>query len=135
MSEGKSGANVNFVEQRSDSRIRVSAPIEVIQTDREGRAVTEQSCIEDVSDFGCRFSIRGAVERGDLVTVNLLGADHKPLRNEPPRRFEVMWVQRDAKLSIVGARVLEGQKLDKVKLAEESWKDPQHPESLERKDS
>ncbi len=122
---------MHSVEQRSDSRIRVSVPIEVIRTDREGRTVTEQTSIEDVSDFGCRFSIRGTVERGDVVAVNVLGSDLRPLRNEPSRRFEVMWVQRDAKLSIVGARVLEGPKLDKVKLAEESRKNPQHPVSPE----
>ena len=127
----KNSTYVPPVELRSDSRLRVSVAIEVVKTDGAGRQVTERSFIEDVSDFGCRFSIAGPVAKGDIVTVRVLGSNRKPQNPEPPRQFEIMWVQLSGKHCTVGARIVSGQKMDKVKLAEEN---PPLPEDLPPKD-
>jgi hypothetical protein len=92
----------------------------VVKTDVEGRQVTERSFIEDVSDFGCRFSISGAIAKGDAVVVKVLGLDRRPLRNEPSRQFEIMWVQRKGNNSTVGGRMVNGPNMDKAKLAAEN---------------
>jgi PilZ domain len=131
MPEEKTKANLYPVEKRSDSRLRVSVPIEVVKTDAEGHQVTERSFIEDVSDFGCRFSISCAIAKGDILTVEVLELSRKPQSHEPPRQFEVMWVQRQSKNSAVGARIVSGQKMDKVKLAEGN---PPLSESTQRRD-
>jgi hypothetical protein len=129
--EEKNSAKLNSVDQRSDRRLRVSAPIEVVKTDLEGKQFTERTLIEDVSDFGCRFSISGAIAKGATVTVNVLGANCKPLSNESPRQFEIMWVQRRGQNSTVGARLVSGQKMDKVKLAEQN---PALPDGTQSKE-
>jgi hypothetical protein len=101
--------------RRAERRILVHVPVEVTKVDGEGHFFTERTFIEDVSDFGCRFSTRGLVQQGDTVTVKLLGPDGKNLPGEEPRLFEVMWAARKERGTTLGVRLLQGEKLDKIK--------------------
>jgi PilZ domain-containing protein len=114
--EEKSNHGVFLIERRrAERRILVHVPVEVTEVDGEGRAFTERTFIEDVSDFGCRFSTRGLVQQGDTITVKLLGPDGNNLPGEEPRLFEIMWTARKERGTTVGARLLQGEKLDKIK--------------------
>lgn len=115
MSEEKSTSNLHLIEHRVEKRILVHVPVEVTEIDSEGRQITERTFIEDVSDFGCRFSTRGPVQQGDTVSVKLLGPSGRNLPGEEPRLFEIMWVARKERCYTVGARRLQGEKLTNVK--------------------
>lgn len=116
MSEEKSNPDVVLIDRRrSEQRILVHVPVEVTEVDVEGHPFTERTFIEDVSDFGCRFSTRGPVQQGDTVSLKVLGSGGKPLPDEEARLYEVMWVARKEHGSTIGARLLQGEKLTKMK--------------------
>lgn len=107
-------------ERRADSRIVVNVQVEVTTINHHGSPITERTYIEDVSDFGCRFSMRGPVRKGDTVAIQLIAPDGKIESDEPAKKFEVMWIARAATIVVVGARVVEGEKLDTAKLSQNS---------------
>lgn len=115
----------NWGEHRSERRILVHVPVEITEVDREGRQTTERTFIEDVSDFGCRFSTRAPVQQGDTLALKVLGKHGTVLTDEEPRYYEVMWVAPKEHGSIVGARVIQGEKLAKIKFAAQN-NDPKH---------
>ena len=103
-------------ERRADARLIVNAPVEIAGTSNNECPFTERTVIENVSDVGCRFSMRGAVQKGDTIAVRLLAQDGQSLLDEPAKLFEVMWVEFRTSSLFVGARILSGEKLDKAKL-------------------
>ena len=113
-------------ERRRDARIVVNVPVEITRTDEPGHEFTERTFVEDVSDFGCRFLIRGTVKKGDTVAIRLLTQDGKSLSDEPVKHFEVMWVARRGSILAVGAQICRGEKLDKTRLLHEAG-DPKPP--------
>jgi hypothetical protein len=115
VSEEKSTSTLHLIEQRAEKRVLVNVPVEVTEIDGEGRPVTERTYIEDVSDFGCRFSTRGPVKQGDTVSVKVLGRYGNNLQSEVVRLYEVMWVAPKDHGSTVGARLLQGEKLANTK--------------------
>jgi hypothetical protein len=98
----------------------VNVPVEVTEIDGDGQPITERTFIEDVSDFGCRFSTRGPVKQGDTIAVKILGPYGNKLPDEEPRLYEIMWVAPKDHGSTVGARVLQGEKLANVKFPPEN---------------
>jgi hypothetical protein len=120
VSEEKGTSTLHGIERREDKRILAYVPVEVTELDSEGHPITERTFIEDVSDFGCRFSTRGQVQKGDTVAVKLLGPNGKNLPDEKPRLYEIMWVARKERGYTVGARVLLGEKLANVKFPSEN---------------
>lgn len=113
MPEEKSSPGVFLVDRRrAERRILVNVPVEVTEVDGKGHPFTERTFIEDVSDFGCRFSTRGPVQQGDTISVKVLGPGGKAAPDEEPRLFEVMWVARKEHGSTVGARLLQGKKMN-----------------------
>jgi len=115
VSEEKSTSTLHLIEHRAEKRVLVNVQVEVTQIGGDGNPVAEHTYIEDVSDFGCRFSTRGPVQQGDTVSVRLLGPNGKALPDEEPRLYEIMWVARKEHRSTVGARLRQGEKLDNVK--------------------
>ena len=115
MEENKTSA-VHLVNRRSEKRILVNVPIEVTEMNAEGRSVTERTFIEDVSDLGCRFSMRAPVRQGDTVAVRILGPNGSSLPDQEARYYEIMWVAPKQQGAAVGARALQGEKLASAKL-------------------
>ena len=112
MPEEKSNSNTSLADRRrADKRIPVNVAVEVTQMDAAGHTVTERTFIEDVSDFGCRFSTRGKIVQGATVSVRLLSPNGRPLADEEPRIYEVMWVARKERSYTAGARLRQGEKL------------------------
>lgn len=116
MPEENDNPNLFLIEHRRvERRIEVFVPVEVTKIDDQGRDRTERTFIEDVSDFGCRFSTRRSVQKGDTVSVKLLGPDGDTFTDEKPRLYEIMWVAPKKRGSTVGARLLQGEKLARVR--------------------
>jgi len=119
VSEEKSETTLLGIEKRLEKRILVNVPVEVTEIDSQGREFKERTFIEDVSDFGCRFSTRGPVQQGDTVSVKLLGPHGRDVPDEQPHLYEIMWVARKQTGSTVGARELQGEKLANIKFPPE----------------
>jgi hypothetical protein len=127
VSEGKSTSTVHFIEHRSEKRVLVNVPVEVTEIDGEGHVFTEHTFIEDVSDFGCRFSTRGPVKQGDTVSVKVLGRYGNNLQSEASRVYDVMWVASKDHASTVGAWLLQGEKLANAKFPPENGGQKHNP--------
>ncbi len=115
MSEEKGTSILHVVNRRAETRILVHVPVEVTVIDEQGQMVTDRTFIEDVSDFGCRFTTRGPVKQGDTVAVKILGKYGNSLSDEAPRLYEIMWVAPKDHSHTVGARLLQGEKLANTK--------------------
>jgi PilZ domain-containing protein len=112
--EDKTTSILHVIERRTESRILVHMPVEVTEVDGDGQPFVDRTFIEDVSDFGCRFSTCGPVKKGDTVAVKILGRYGNNLADEKAHLYEIMWVAVKDRGSTVGARLLEGEKLAKA---------------------
>ena len=79
--------------------------------DESGLQFAERARVEDVSDLGCRFSMRGAVHEGSILGIEPLGPEGENLSDEFPRLFVVIWVKRKGNRLAVGARSLREEEL------------------------
>jgi hypothetical protein len=93
-------------ERRAHSRFFLHSQVEITGVDESGLQFAERARVEDVSDLGCRFSIRGAVHEGSILGVEPLGPEGDNLSDEFPRLFVVIWVKRKGNRLAVGARSL-----------------------------
>ncbi len=119
VSEEKSTAILHMLERRVERRILVHVPVEITKMDSKGQPFKDRTIIEDVNDFGCRFSTRGPVKQGDTVAVKILGHYGNDLVDEESRLYEIILVAEKDRASIVGARLLHGEKLANVKFPPE----------------
>lgn len=121
MAEDKTDSRTILAERRrSERRIVVNVPVEVSLVAPGNPPLTEKTYIEDVSDFGCRFSTHGQILQGNTVSVKLVGPNGRVYPDEEPRLYEVMWVARKEHAYTAGARMLKGKKLDGEKLSSET---------------
>jgi hypothetical protein len=128
VAEEKANPNLFVVDRRrTERRIQADIPIEITQYDEEGRQVNERTFIEDVSDFGCRFSTRRTIRQGETVTVKILGPHGNLLPDEEPRYYEIMWVAPKVHGFTAGARMLQGEKLANAKFPAGNGKLKQAP--------
>ncbi len=116
MPEEKSKSNIFLIEKRAERRVLVHMPVEVTEIDGAGSNIKERTFIEDVSDFGCRFSTRREVRQGDTIALKILGPHGNNLLDEQPHFYEIMWVAPKEHGFTVGARIVQGDKLANVKL-------------------
>lgn len=128
MAEEKNNPNLFVVERRREERrILVHLPVEVTATDSAGNHITERTFIEDVSDFGCRFSARGPIQQGDTISLKILGPHGNNLPGEEGRLYEIMWVARKDRGSTVGAWLRQGEKPANIKIPPEGRGQKQEP--------
>jgi len=121
VSEEKSNPQIDLIDRRrAERRIVVNVPVEVTEMDGEGHPITERTFIEDVSDFGCRFSTRVPIQQGDTISMKLLGPNGCAVPGEEARLYEIMWVARKEHSTTVGARMVRGEKLDAIKFEGEN---------------
>jgi hypothetical protein len=90
LSEEKSTSTLHLVEHRAEKRVLANVPVEVTEINGEGQPVTERTVIEDVSDFGRRYSTRWPVKQGDTIAVKILGRYGNYLQVDVPRLYEIM---------------------------------------------
>jgi hypothetical protein len=118
--EQNSNPNLHVVDRRAHKRILANIPIEVTAVDGNGHLASEHTFIEDVSDFGCRFSARVPIHKGDTVALKILGPHGIVLPGEEPRYYEIMWVAPKDHGATVGGRVIQGEMLASVNFPWES---------------
>jgi len=94
------------VERRAYKRFLLHSPVEITGVDESGLQFAERARVEDVSDLGCRFSIRGAVHQGSVLGVMPMGPEGENLLDEFPRLFVIIWAKRKGDRLTVGARSL-----------------------------
>ena len=112
MAQENGNSQLFLVERRREERrTQVHASVEVTLHPGDANAYTERTFIEDVSDFGCRFSTRAAVQQGDTVSMRLLASAGKKDPNEKPRLYKIMWVAENGRTFTAGARLIKGEKL------------------------
>jgi hypothetical protein len=80
--------------------------VEITGVDELGLQFAERGRLEDVSDLGCRFFIRGAVHQGIILGVMPMGPEGENLLDEFPRLFAITWTKRNGDRLTVGARSL-----------------------------
>lgn len=97
--------------RREERRTQVYVSVEVTLNPGEAHSTTERTFIEDVSDFGCRFTTRAPVHQGDTVSLRLLGTKGKKVPSEEPRLYKIMWVVQNGRTFTAGARLIKGEKL------------------------
>jgi hypothetical protein len=101
-------------ERRAYKRFLLHSPVEITGVDESGLQFAERARVEDVSDLGCRFSMRGAVHRGSILGVKPLGPEGENLPDEFPRQFVIIWAKRKGDRLTVGARSLREDELPDV---------------------
>lgn len=102
--------------RRTEKRLPVNVAIEVTFETGEGSGPTERTFIEDVSDFGCRFTTRQPARQGDRLALKFVGATGQNLPDVEARHYEIMWVAPHGKGSTVGARLVRGEKPVEVEI-------------------
>jgi hypothetical protein len=95
-------------------------PVEVTEMNGQGVPFVDRTFIEDVSDFGCRFSTRVPIKQGDTIALKILGRYGNKLPDEEPRLYEIMWVAAKGHVSTVGARLRHSEKLANAKFPPET---------------
>ncbi|MGA7795058.1 MAG: hypothetical protein WCA19_18625 [Candidatus Acidiferrales bacterium] len=98
-------------DRRAYKRLFLHSQVEISGVDESGLQFAERARVEDVSDLGCRFSMRGAVHEGSILGVEPLGPEGENLSDEFPRLFVVIWVKRKENRLAVGARSLREEEL------------------------
>ncbi len=111
-------------ERRSDKRLKVNLPVEVRGIHSAEDEKMEHTFIEDVSDFGCRFSIHGDIQQGDKVILQPLGTNGKALPSEEPRLVEIVWTSHKSTGWTVGAKIVQGEKLGSINFPPEHTTPP-----------
>lgn len=103
-------------ERRQEVRQIVNdLPIEITGIDSRGHLFTERALVRDVTERGCRFDIRIPVRCGDILVLKPLLPGEKVLSDEHSQLFDVMWTANHGSSCTVGARILQGEKLENVK--------------------
>jgi PilZ domain-containing protein len=110
--EEKAGSRIFLIERRgAERRTQVHVSVEVTVDHGDGHPSTERTFIEDVSDFGCRFTTHMEVHQGDTVWLKLVTPAGKKIQDEEARQYQIMWVAPKGRTFTVGARLIKGEKL------------------------
>jgi len=112
--------------RKTEQRVLVNVPVEVIFETGEGNRVTERTFIEDVSDLGCRFTTRAPAHQGDTVSLRFVGPTDRRMPNEEARHYKIMWVAPHGRGSTVGARLVTGEKPAEVEAVQAASTETHH---------
>jgi hypothetical protein len=91
-------------ERRADERLKLHSPIEAAGLDTSGAQFHERTRLENVSNAGCHFSLRHAIQLGSVVAIRPLGPLGDGHPGEDWRLFVVIWVNRKGNCSAAGVR-------------------------------
>ena len=127
MAEESDKPRIFLTERRkTEQRVLVNVPVEVIFETGEGNRVTERTFIEDVSDLGCRFTTRAPAHQGDTVSLRFVGPTDRRMPNEEARHYKIMWVAPHGRGSTVGARLVTAEKPAEVEAVQAASTETHH---------
>jgi hypothetical protein len=101
-------------DRRAYQRILLHSPIEITGVEASGLQFAERAQVENVSDTGCRFTMRSDVHRGGILGVEPVGPDGEKLAEDYPRLFLIIWVKRKGDRVTVGVGCLTKDELTDV---------------------
>lgn len=90
-------------DRRKGKRLPLTFPIAVSGFVKNGRMFGEATKTTDVSELGCRFTLKTPVASGDIVAIKLLSRRDGATPATAPLLFRIVWVHRDGNLWNVGA--------------------------------
>lgn len=112
MEEEKAGSRIFLIERRREERrTQVHVSVEVTIDRGDGPPSRERTFIEDVSDFGCRFTTHMEVRQDDTVSLKVVTPAGKRIQDEEARLYKIMWVAPKGRRFTAGARLIKGEKL------------------------
>lgn len=92
--------------RRENERLILHSPVKIAAIDDSGTQFCESARLEDVSDIGCRFSLRHRLQPGTVVALKPLGPAGEDSSTEPWRLFLVIWVRAASPRATAGVRCL-----------------------------
>lgn len=94
-----------------EERYLLQVSIEVCGFNLRGRFFTERSATSNVSDGGCKFSLRTQVAPDAIVALRVVSGHKNDGREKPPVLFQVVRVERDSNQWVVAAIKLQPDEL------------------------
>ncbi len=99
---------VTSVDRRRSRREKRAQEVQVRGFDATGRYFSERATTKDISEGGCRVTLRTAVTIGTILRVTILGSASGGSANGAAAQFEVVWTRQQGSSCEVGARLMKG---------------------------
>lgn len=99
-------SHVAHQDRRSEKRLALVFPIEICGLDAANEFFSERSRTWDVSERGCRFTLRSQVNEGTVLAIRVLHRDSERPVSELVL-FQVEWVRPESGRWLVGASSLQ----------------------------
>jgi hypothetical protein len=90
-------------DRRRQKRVPLTFQVMVCGLDESGHFFAEQTKTADISEFGCRFSLRSKPLVGDVVAVRVAGSRSSRDPQDRALLFEVRWVEAQQGHWVIGA--------------------------------
>jgi hypothetical protein len=100
-------SEVASVDRRRSRREKRAQEVQVRGFDATGRYFSERTTTKDISEGGCRVTLRTAVTIGTIVRVTIL-APAGGSGNGAAAQFEVVWTRQQGSACEIGARLVKG---------------------------
>jgi hypothetical protein len=91
------------LEPAREERYSLQVSIEVCGFNLRGRFFTERSATSNVSDGGCKFSLRTQIAPDAIVALRVVSGNERAGQDTSPVLFQVVRVERDSNQWVVGA--------------------------------
>ncbi|MGB6431868.1 MAG: PilZ domain-containing protein [Candidatus Acidiferrales bacterium] len=112
-------------DRRMAKRVNLRYPVEISGFDRAGKLFCEKTFTTDISATGCRAVLQEPLERGDTISIKLLGKLDPDPAAAVPQMFQIAWRAYKEGVWMVGALKLTEDKLWHVDFPKKSqFKDP-----------
>ncbi len=102
------------LDRRSGKRVHLRYPIEVSGFTRAGTLFAEFTQTMDISESGCRFTLKEPVRRNDVVAIKLLRRHGDPDVMSRAELFQIVWRERGGTHWYVGALKLRDERFWEV---------------------
>lgn len=94
-------------DRRREARIPLAIPIEVTGFDAGGKFFCEATKTVDISESGCSFSLKRAMERGGIVAIKITAKNRKTKAEQKPFLYQIARSTSEDAHWIIGAAKLQ----------------------------
>jgi hypothetical protein len=101
-------SEVASVDRRRSRREQRAQEVQVRGFDATGRYFSERTTTKDISEGGCRVTLRTAVTIGTILRVTILASAAGGNGNGAAAQFEVVWTRQQGDSCEVGTRLVKG---------------------------
>lgn len=111
-------------DRRKGKRVNLRFPIEVSGFNPQGVLFAENTETTDISESGCRFTLKEFVVRGDVIAIKLRNRQGEDRDSAHAELFQVIWRAQDGELWLVGALKLRNDKFWEVSFPPKASAEP-----------